>query len=89
MMLGEEEGLECEVCVDRIHLKHVLEFKYLGYSLNASSTDEAECSRKVTSGRKVAGALGLWLMLGVCSLSMLGSCMSHCSCLFLYMVVRQ
>ena len=27
-------------------------------------------------------------MLGVCSLSMLGSCISHCWCLFLCMVVR-
>ena len=32
--------------------------------------------------------LDLWLMLGVCSLSVLGSCMSHCSFLFLFMVVR-
>ena len=32
--------------------------------------------------------LDLWLMLVVCSLSVLGSCMSHCSFLFLLMVVR-
>ena len=32
--------------------------------------------------------LGLWLMLGVCGLSALGSCMSHCLCLVLYMVVE-
>ena len=30
MVLGGEEGLESEVCVDRIHLEHVSEFKYLG-----------------------------------------------------------
>ena len=30
--------------------------------------------------------LGLWLMLGVCSLSELRSCMSNCWCLFLRMV---
>ena len=29
-VLGGEEGLECEICVDGICLKHVLEFKYLG-----------------------------------------------------------
>ena len=28
-----------------------------GYILGVSSTDEAECSRKVASGRKVAGAI--------------------------------
>ena len=32
--------------------------------------------------------LGLWLMVGVHSFSVLGSCTSHCSCLFLCMVVR-
>ena len=30
MALGGEEGLECEVCIDGIHLEHVSEFKYLG-----------------------------------------------------------
>ena len=33
--------------------------------------------------------LGLWLMLGVCSLSALWSCMSHCWYLFLYMICRE
>ena len=28
MVLGGEEGLECEVCVDWIHLEHVSEFNY-------------------------------------------------------------
>ena len=41
--------MECEVCVDRIRLEHVLEFK--------SGTDEAECSRKVANGRMVGGAI--------------------------------
>ena len=27
MLLGGEEGLECEVCVDGIHLEQVSEFK--------------------------------------------------------------
>ena len=30
MLLDGEEGLECEVCVDRICLEHVSEFKHLG-----------------------------------------------------------
>ena len=28
MVLNGEEGLECEVHIDRIHLQHVSEFKY-------------------------------------------------------------
>ena len=46
-----------EVCVDEISWEHVSEFKYLGCVLNESGTDEAECSRKVASGRRVAGAI--------------------------------
>ena len=84
--MGGEEGLECEVCcADGIHLKHVSEFKYLGCVLDKSGTDEVYCSRKVPNGRRVAGAIRSL----ICSLSVLGSCMSHCSCLFLRMVVRQ
>ena len=40
-------------------------------------------------GRKVAGAICSWLTLGVCSLSVLGSCMRHCLSTFLFMAVRQ
>ena len=43
--------------VNRICLEHVSEFKYFGCVLYESSTDEAECSRKVASGRRVAGAI--------------------------------
>ena len=57
MLLNGEEGLECEVHVDRIHLEHVSEFKYLGFVLDESGTDVAECDRKVVSGRRVAGAI--------------------------------
>ena len=89
MVLGGEEGLECHVCMDGICLEHVSEFKYFGCVLDKSGTDEAKCSRKVASGGEYQVLLGLWLMLGVCSLSLLGSCMSHCWCLFLRMVVRQ
>ena len=34
-----------------------MEFKYLGCVLEESDTDEAECSRKVASGRRVEGAI--------------------------------
>ena len=75
--------------VDGIPLEHFSVFKYLACVLVESGTDEAECSRKVVSERRVAGAIwSLWLMLGVFNLSVLGSCMSHCWFLFLRMVVR-
>ena len=64
MVLDGEKGLECEVCVDGIHLEHVSEFKYMECVLDKSGTDEAECNRKVAGGLHVL--LGLWLMLGVC-----------------------
>ena len=55
--------------------------------MDESDTDGAECSRKVASGRRVAGAIRL--MLGICSFSVLESCMKRCLCLFLCMAVRQ
>ena len=57
MVLGEEESLECEVCVDGIRLEYVSELKYLKYALDVLGTDEAECSRKVASGRRVPCAI--------------------------------
>ena len=57
MVLGGVEDLECEVCIDGIRLKHVSEFKYLRCVLVISGTDEAEGSRKVASGRRIAGAI--------------------------------
>ena len=51
-------GLNGEgVYIDRIRFEHVSEFKYLECVLDESGTDEAECSRKVVSGRRVAGAI--------------------------------
>ena len=38
-------------------LEHVSEFKYLGCVLDKSGADGAECSRKVASGRRVAGTM--------------------------------
>ena len=86
MVLNGEEGLECEVHVDGIRLEHASKFKYLGCVLNESDTYGPECRRKVASRRRVAGP---WLMLGIYTLSVLESCMRHCLCLFLCMVVRQ
>ena len=57
MVLGGEKVLECEVCVGGIRLEHVSEFKYLGCVLGELGADEAECSRKVVSGRRVAGSI--------------------------------
>ena len=42
---------------DRIHLEHILEFKYMGYVLDKADTDGAECSSKVVSARRVAGTI--------------------------------
>ena len=39
ILLGGEEGLECEVCVDGKRLEHASEFKYLGCILDKSGTD--------------------------------------------------
>ena len=57
MVMNGEEGLECEVYIDGVHLEYVSEFKYLGCVLVESGTDGAKCSRKVVSGRRVAGAI--------------------------------
>ena len=42
MVFGGEGELEYEVFVDGICLEHVSEFKYLGFVLNESGTDEAK-----------------------------------------------
>ena len=48
MVLGGEEGLVCEVCIDG----NMSEFKYLGFVLDESVTDEAEYRRKVEGSRE-------------------------------------
>ena len=57
IVLNGEEGLKCKVHVDKIRLEHVLEFKHLGCILDEPGTDEPEFIRKVTSRRRVAGAI--------------------------------
>ena len=49
--------MEFEVYIYRIHLEHVSEFKFFGCVFGKLYTDEAECSRKVANGRRVAGAI--------------------------------
>ena len=41
MVLNGEERLKCESHVSGMRLEHVSEFKYLGYDLDESGTDEA------------------------------------------------
>ena len=48
---------QCQILLDGEHLEQVSEFKYLGYMLNKKGTDDAKCCRKVSNGRKVAGAI--------------------------------
>ena len=57
MVLNGKEGLKCEVYADEIHLKHVLEFKYLLCVLNELGAYATECSRKVVSGRRASCAI--------------------------------
>ena len=47
IVLTKGEGLECEVSVDGMRLKHMSEFKYFECALDESSTDDPECSRNV------------------------------------------
>ena len=89
MVLNGEERLECDIYVDRIRLEHVSECKYFWGVLDESVTDRVECSRKVMSGRRVAGAIRSLVMLGICSLSVLESYMKLFLYLFLCMGVRQ
>ena len=50
MVLNREGKLKCKIWADGIYSAHVSEFKYFG-------TDGAEGSRKVASGKRVAGAI--------------------------------
>src|SRR5678815_251081 len=57
VMVVSEDSPQYEVMLDDEQLEQVSEFKYLGYVLDKKGTDDAECSRKVVSSRKVAGCL--------------------------------
>ena len=55
VMVMSDEHMQCQIMLDGEQLEQVSEFKYLGYMLDDKGTDDAECGRKVSSGRKVAG----------------------------------
>ena len=57
MMLGGQEGLQCEVCVEGMRLESLSKFKYLGCNFDEVVIYEAECSRKGARGRRDAGAI--------------------------------
>ena len=81
MVLGGGEGSVCEILIGGTQMKHVSEFKYLRYVLDESSTDGAECYRKVASGRKVTGSFRS-LVNGRCSqLECESYCMRQSLCL--------
>ena len=51
MVLGGDEGLECEVCIDRMHRN-----LNIWNVLDESGKGRAEC-RKMASGRRVVGSI--------------------------------
>ena len=52
MVMNREEGWECEVHIDVVHLEHLPEFKYLECALDEAGTDGAECNREGAKGGK-------------------------------------
>ena len=62
IVLNGEQGLECEVSVDEMQLEHVSEFKYLGFVLNESGTDEAVSQE---GGKWEEGCRCYWSMIGI------------------------
>ena len=89
VVLNEEEELECEVYVDGVRLEQVSEFKYLRCVLDESSTNFAGGSRKVASGRKVAGAIRSLVNARDLQLEYARVLHEYCLCLLLCMAVRQ
>ena len=79
--------MECEILVNEMQLEHMSQFKYLGCVLDESVMDVAEFYMNVASGRKSEFFIRSWV--NVRGSIVLGSCMIHCSCLFLCMVKRQ
>ena len=57
VMVVSRENVQCRIMLDGEILEQVSEFKYLGYVMNEKGTDDAECNRKVSNGRKMAGAI--------------------------------
>ena len=80
MMLNGEEGLECEILVDGVRLDQFSESKYLGFVLDKSGTDVAECHGKVANERKVAGDIKS--LINSRGQHLQCARLLHCSCLF-------
>ena len=57
--------------------------------MDEAGTNGAECSRKMASGRRVAGAIRFLVNARDFSLSVQESCVKHCLCLFLSIAVKQ
>ena len=57
--------------------------------MGESDTDRVECRRKMANDRRIVSAIRTLVNARFFSLGVLGSCISHCSCLLLCMVVRQ
>ena len=55
MVLNGEEGLECEILGDKMLLGYVSEFKDISF-FSTNQVQMSQCSRKVSRGRKFAGA---------------------------------
>ena len=75
MVLNREEGLECEVYVDGVQWS-------MHQNLNTWDVfwlNQVLMRKSVVGRWQVGGGLqillGLWLMIGVCSLNVLGSCL--------------
>ena len=77
ILLDGEEGLECEVCINRYVYR-------MSRNLNTWDvfwTNEVQMKQSVVGSWRVGGGLqvllGFWLMLRVCSLNVLWSSTSH------------
>ena len=81
MVLNAEEGLECEVHVYGIRLEY-LNRKSKFRNLNIWSvfwTNQVQMGQNAVGRCRVEGGLhGPWLMLEICSLSVVESCMRRC-----------
>ena len=80
-MLGEEERLGCEICVDGVRLEKVSEFKYLTCILNELGATDAVYRRNLASERKFVGGTRSLVNARVCNLRVRGCYMRYCLCL--------
>ena len=55
VVFGREEDLVSGVCMNGTQLKHMSEFKYLGYVFDVSGADGVRFCKKEVSKRKVVG----------------------------------